>query len=156
MILRNAWALAASVFFYNIAQANCADDHVHLSGSWGSAKFTVEVADTDAERTQGLMFRDNLANFASMLFVYDNPQQVAFWMKNTLIPLDILYFTAEGFLLDIRENAVPGDLVPFRSSGLVQYVLEVNAGTSKTLKFGSDTVLDHARLAQKRKTHGCQ
>ena len=156
MILRNAWALAASVVFYNSALANCADDHVHLSGSWGSAKFTVEVADTDAERTQGLMFRDNMAKFESMLFVYDNPQQVAFWMKNTLIPLDILYFTAEGVLLDIRENAAPGDLVPFRSSGPVQYVLEVNAGTSKTLKLGLDTILGHARLAQKRKTHACQ
>ena len=156
MILRYVWTSAVCVVFYSNALANCVDDHVHLSGSWGSAKFTVEVADTDAERTQGLMFRNNLAKFESMLFVYDNPQHVAFWMKNTLIPLDILYFTAEGFLLDIRENAVPGDLVPFRSSGLVQYVLEVNAGTSKTLKFGLDTVLGHARLAQKRKTHGCQ
>ena len=156
MILRYVWASAVCVVFYSSALANCVDDHVHLSGPWGSAKFTVEVADTDAERTQGLMFRDNLAKFESMLFVYDNPQHVAFWMKNTLIPLDILYFTAEGFLLDIRENAVPGDLEPFRSSGLVQYVLEVNAGTSKTLKFGLDTVLGHARLAQKRKTHGCQ
>ena len=156
MILRYAWASAVFVVFYSSALANCVDDHVHLSGSWGSAKFTVEVADTDAERTQGLMFRDNLAKFESMLFVYDNPQHVAFWMKNTLIPLDILYFTAEGVLLDIRENAVPGDLVPFRSSGLVQYVLEVNAGTSKTLKFGLGTVLGHARLAQKRKTHACQ
>ena len=156
MILRYVWASAVCVVFYSSALANCVDDHVHLSGPWGSAKFTVEVADTDAERTQGLMFRDNLAKFESMLFVYDNPQHVAFWMKNTLIPLDILYFTAEGVLLDIRENAVPGDLVPFRSSELVQYVLEVNAGTSKSLKFGLDTVLGHARLAQKRKTHGCQ
>ena len=156
MILRYVWASAVCVVFYSSALANCVDDHVHLSGPWGSAKFTVEVADTDAERTQGLMFRDNLAKFESMLFVYDNPQHVAFWMKNTLIPLDILYFTAEGFLLDIQENAVPGDLVPFRSSGPVQYVLEVNAGTSKTLNFGLDTVLGHARLAQKSKTHGCQ
>ena len=155
MILRYVWASAVFVVFYSSALANCVDDHVHLSGSWGSAKFTVEVADTDAERTQGLMFRDNLAKFESMLFVYDNPQHVAFWMKNTVIPLDILYFTAEGVLLDIRENAVPGDLVPFRSSGPVQYVLEVNAGTSKTLNFGSDTVLGHARLAPKRKTDAC-
>ena len=156
MKLSCVWALVACVVFYSGALANCADDHVHLSGSWGSAKFTVEVADTDAERTQGLMFRENLAKFESMLFVYDNPQQVAFWMKNTLIPLDILYFTAEGVLLDIRENAAPGDLVPFRSSGPVQYVLEVNAGTAKTLKFGLDTVLGYARLAQKGKTRACQ
>ena len=156
MILRYVWASAVFVVFYSSALANCVNDHVHLSGPWGSAKFTVEVADTDAERTQGLMFRDNLAKFESMLFIYDNPQHVAFWMKNTLIPLDILYFTAEGVLLDIRENAAPGDLVPFRSSGPVQYVLEVNAGTSKNLKFGLGTVLGHARLAQKGKTHGCQ
>ena len=156
MMLRYIWSVAAYVVFYSSGLANCAVEHVHLSGSWGSAKFTVEVVDTDTERAQGLMHRDSLAKFASMLFVYDTPQQVAFWMKNTLIPLDILYFTAEGVLLDIRENAVPGDLTPFRSSGPVQYVLEVNAGLAKTLKFGSDTILGHARVAHRKKTQACQ
>lgn len=156
MVLQYIWSVATYVVFSSSALANCSVEHVHLSGPWGSAKFNVEIADTDAERAQGLMHRDRLGKFASMLFVYDFPQRVAFWMKNTLIPLDILYFTEEGILLDIRENAIPGDLTPLPSSGPVQYVLEVNAGLAKTLNFGPGTILSHARLAQRKKTKACQ
>jgi len=139
-----------------LALANCAEDHVHLSGSWGVARFAVELADDDAERAQGLMHRDSMERFSGMLFVYDAPQKVAFWMKNTLISLDILYFTAQGQLLNLHENAVPGDLVLLRSSGPVQYVLEINAGLAKTLKLSSDTVLMHASLVRGEKTLTCK
>jgi uncharacterized membrane protein (UPF0127 family) len=67
-----------------------------------------------------------------------------------------LYFTAQGKLLDLHENAIPGDLTPLRSSGPVQYVLEINAGLAKTLKLGPDTVLIHASLAQDEKTLTCK
>ena len=139
-----------------LALANCAEDHVHLSGSWGVARFAVELADDDAERAQGLMHRDSMERFSGMLFVYDAPQKVAFWMKNTLISLDILYFTAQGQLLNLHENAVPGDLALLRSSGPVQYVLEINAGLAKTLKLSSDTVLMHASLVRGEKTLTCK
>ena len=156
MVLRNAWTVMIYVILCSRSLADCVVDHVHLSGSWGNAKFTVEVADTDAERARGLMNRASLAKFASMLFVYDGPQQVGFWMKNTSIPLDILYFTAEGILLDIRDNTIPGDLTVLRSSGPVQYVLEINAGLAETLNLGEDTILNHARLAQGKKTLACR
>ena len=139
-----------------LALADCAEDHVHLSGSWGVARFEVELADDDAERAQGLMHRDSMERFSGMLFVYDAPQKVAFWMKNTLISLDILYFTAQGQLLNLHENAVPGDLALLRSSGPVQYVLEINAGLAKTLKLSSDTVLMHASLVRGEKTLTCK
>ena len=139
-----------------LALADCAEDHVHLSGSWGVARFAVELADDDAERAQGLMHRDSMERFSGMLFVYDAPQKVAFWMKNTLISLDILYFTAQGQLLNLHENAVPGDLALLRSSGPVQYVLEINAGLAKTLKLSSDTVLMHASLVRGEKTLTCK
>ena len=139
-----------------LALADCAEDHVHLSGTWGVARFEVELADDDAERAQGLMHRDSMERFSGMLFVYDAPQKVAFWMKNTLISLDILYFTAQGQLLNLHENAVPGDLALLRSSGPVQYVLEINAGLAKTLKLSSDTVLMHASLVRGEKTLTCK
>ena len=139
-----------------LALANCAEDHVHLSGSWGVARFAVELADDDAERAKGLMHRDSMERFSGMLFVYDAPQKVAFWMKNTLISLDILFFTAQGQLLNLHENAVPGDLALLRSSGPVQYVLEINAGLAKTLKLSSDTVLMHASLVRGEKTLTCK
>ena len=156
-MLRLIWASAISVMANaGLALADCAEDHVHLSGSWGVARFAVELADDDAERAQGLMHRDSMERFSGMLFVYDAPQKVAFWMKNTLISLDILYFTAQGQLLNLHENAVPGDLALLRSSGPVQYVLEINAGLAKTLKLSSDTVLMHASLARGEKTLTCK
>ena len=156
-MLRLIWASAISVMANaGLALADRAEDHVHLSGSWGVARFEVELADDDAERAQGLMHRDSMERFSGMLFVYDAPQKVAFWMKNTLISLDILYFTAQGQLLNLHENAVPGDLALLRSSGPVQYVLEINAGLAKTLKLSSDTVLMHASLVRGEKTLTCK
>lgn len=155
--MRLVWASAVSVLFNTtIALADCVISHAHLSGTWGTAQFAVEVADDDAERARGLMYRDVMGKFSGMLFVYDQPQEVAFWMKNTLIYLDILYFTSQGRLLDIYANTIPGDLTPLRSSGPVQYVLEINAGMAKTLKFGSDTILNHSSLGHGEKTNGCK
>ena len=151
--------LASAISFVmntGLALADCAEDHVHLLGSWGAAQFAVELADSDAKRAQGLMHRDSMERFSGMLFVYDAPQKVAFWMKDTLISLDILYFTGQGQLLDLHENAVPGDLTPLRSSGAVQYVLEINAGLAKALKLRSDTVLMHPSLTQDEKTLTCE
>ena len=156
-MMRLIWISAISVVAsVELALADCAKDHVHLSGDWGTAQFAVKLADDDAERAQGLMYIDSIGQFSGMLFIYDAPQKVAFWMKNTLIYLDILYFTAQGKLLDLHENAIPGDLTPLRSSGPVQYVLEINAGLAKTLKLGPDTVLIHASLAQDEKTLTCK
>ncbi|MBI1172001.1 DUF192 domain-containing protein [bacterium] len=118
------WALAAGPGF-----AACAPGAVELR--WpggGQARFTVEIADTDAEREQGLMFRDHLASSAGMLFVFDAPEHAHFWMKNTLIPLDMVFADQTGRVTVVHSNAVPGDLTPIDGGEGVAYVLEIKGG----------------------------
>lgn len=97
----------------------------------GRATFQVEVAQTFEERQQGLMFRRELPQDQGMLFVQP-PGPAAFWMKNTYIPLDLLYFDADGRLLQIRANTPPCTTpnCPIYPSAAttVRYVLEINAG----------------------------
>ena len=148
--------LAAVICFIgSIGAADCKEGHVHLSGPWGSAKFQVEVMDDETERARGLMHRPQLGKFSAMLFVYERERILSFWMKNTLIALDILFFDSAGRLVNIRADAIPGDETPLRGTGPAQYVLEINAGLAAALKMGPDTVLSHARLAGGEKTPGC-
>lgn len=138
------WVFAA--LLSGIAQplwAVCADDRVTVSGDWGRANFAVRVADDPAERSQGLMFVEQMPMMEGMLFVYERPQNVAFWMKNTLIPLDMLFVSPEGEVLALHENAVPGDLTPIFGGDGVQMVLEINGGLSSRLGIGVGDVLQH-------------
>ncbi|PVM82061.1 DUF192 domain-containing protein [Caulobacter endophyticus] len=99
----------------------------------GVARFQVEIAATEAEQRKGLMFRKVLAPDRGMLFVYRKPQRAAFWMKNTLIPLDILYIGADGGILSMVRNARPHDEMPLPSGGLVLGVLEIAGGRAGQL-----------------------
>jgi uncharacterized membrane protein (UPF0127 family) len=87
----------------------------------------VEIADTDAERQQGLMGRTALAEDAGMLFVFGREQQLSFWMKNTLIPLSIAYIDAQGRIVDIQDMQ-PLDETSHPSAAPAQFALEVNQG----------------------------
>lgn len=105
------WALVALfVFSTQTAWAACRDDVATLRGEFGKARFSIELADTPRERAQGLMFRETMPQSAGMLFVYPRPQRAAFWMKNTLIPLDMIFMDARGVVTHIHHRAVPGDL----------------------------------------------
>jgi uncharacterized membrane protein (UPF0127 family) len=137
------------------AHAGCEGEYAYLSGSWGQVRFQVEVANSDIARAKGLMGRTSLPKFSGMIFIYDNPQIVSFWMKNTLLPLDVLYFQSDGRLLDIHEDTVPGSLEPLVSSGPVQFVLEINGGLSKTLNLNSDTVLNFVEGLLDKKNAAC-
>ena len=123
--------------------AVCADDKVTVQGDWGQATFTVAVADDVAERAQGLMFVESMPTLAGMLFVYDAPQSVSFWMKNTLIPLDMLFVGADGAIVRIHENAIPGDLTPIPGGDDIQYVLEINGGLSARLGIAEGDLMQH-------------
>jgi uncharacterized membrane protein (UPF0127 family) len=91
----------------------------------GPARFTVEVADTDETRERGLMFRKSLAPDRGMLFDFHTPQPVAFWMKNTLIPLDMVFIAPDGRVIGIARNAAPLSETPIESGGVVLGVLEI-------------------------------
>ncbi len=94
----------------------------------GQQAFMVEIADSPTEREYGLMCRRALAPDRGMLFVFDRPESQAFWMRNTLIALDIIYMDAKGRVISISRNAKPLDETPLPSGGASQYVLEVASG----------------------------
>ena len=94
----------------------------------GDHNFTIEVATTDEERARGLMYRRSLPENAGMLFIYDRPQRAAMWMKNTLIPLDMVFIAADGRVHRIESHTEPFSTAPIESEGEVAAVLELNAG----------------------------
>ena len=97
-------------------------------------KFSIEIAKTERQQRQGLMFRRHLAPDAGMLFVYPAPQVLTMWMKNTYIPLDMLFIAANGHIVQIVERTVPGSLQTISSGEAAIAVLEVNGGTASRLK----------------------
>jgi uncharacterized membrane protein (UPF0127 family) len=100
----------------------------------GPRDFEVELAVTPDQRMQGLMFRRELAPDAGMLFDFgSDPDRASMWMKNTYIPLDMLFIRADGEIESIAERTVPHSLEPISSLGPVRYVLEVNGGTAARL-----------------------
>lgn len=138
------------------ASGACSPEHVDVRGPDGIARFSVEVADSGAERAKGLMFREEMASMAGMLFVYDSPGPAAFWMKNTLIPLDMVFADASGTVTRIHENAEPGNLVPIDGGKNVQFVLEVNAGMTRKLGLTEGSVLRHVSIGQGSAAWPCE
>jgi uncharacterized membrane protein (UPF0127 family) len=104
----------------------------------GGQRYSVEVADDDAERARGLMFRDSMPADHGMLFIHDNEEPQSYWMKNTRIPLDILYFDNGRRLVSQQRDVPPcalGDgCPPYPSDAAARYVLELNAGEAARLK----------------------
>ena len=94
----------------------------------GSQAFMVEVADSPREREYGLMCRKAMAADRGMLFLFPRAEPQAFWMRNTLIPLDIIYIGANGRVVSISRNAQPLDESPQPSAGPAQFVLELAGG----------------------------
>lgn len=96
-------------------------------------RFDIELAVTPEQQAQGLMFRQQMAPDAGMLFLYDRPQGIAMWMKNTLIPLDMFFIDSKGRITGIEERTVPFSTQTIESPGLASAVLELNAGTAERL-----------------------
>jgi uncharacterized membrane protein (UPF0127 family) len=95
--------------------------------------FNVELALSPEQMAQGLMYRKQMAADAGMLFIYPAPTPTAFWMKNTYIPLDMLFIAADGHILNIAERTIPQTETPVPSAGPIKAVLELNGGTSQRL-----------------------
>jgi uncharacterized membrane protein (UPF0127 family) len=96
-------------------------------------RFTIEVAKTPEEQMTGLMNRSELAPDRGMVFPFDPPRGASFWMKNTLIPLDMIFVRSDGTIANIATNTVPLSLDPVFSEGTVGAVLEIAGGRSDEL-----------------------
>jgi len=96
-------------------------------------RFKVEIADTDPERARGLMFRASMERDRGMLFEFPEESERSFWMKNTYIPLDIIYIAADGKIVSIAADTTPFSEVPVPSHGPARGVLEINGGLAARL-----------------------
>ena len=141
LFLGGLLALSASA-----AAALCSEDRVTVIGGFGQAPFTVTVADDNAERNKGLMDVAQMPTMTGMLFVNEDPQHATFWMKNTLIPLDMIFAGADGTILSIHENAIPMDETVIDGGQGVKFVLEVNGGMTKRLGVKTGDVLQHPSI----------
>lgn len=137
------------------AAPSCSDDTLLIRGPWGEARFSVEVAADEESRARGLMFRESLGASRGMLFVYPEPGAPAFWMKNTLIALDMLFITPQGVVQYVHPNAVPGDLTPISGGTGVQYVLEIKGGMAKVMGITPGSQVRHPSIDQDKALWPC-
>ena len=135
------FAIVSGVLFFSLAEEQrassvCFRDHC----------FKVELAVTLSQRARGLMFRNSLAKDRGMLFVYDKEGYYPFWMRNTKIPLDIIWMDKERKVVFVKNNASPCGLkkcIPIYPNRKAKYVLEVNADITKDLGI---QINDYARF----------
>ncbi|HEU0218102.1 MAG TPA: DUF192 domain-containing protein [Stellaceae bacterium] len=111
------------------ALENFATSELTIQTAGGPQKFAIELALSDAQMEQGLMFRRSMPANAGMLFDFKHPTNVTMWMKNTLIPLDMLFLDNGARIIDIRERAVPYSTDIIASRVPARYVIELNGGT---------------------------
>ena len=134
-----AWTAVAG------AQATAAFERTTLSieTAQGSHEFDIELALAPAQQSQGLMFRRQLAADAGMLFYHRRDKVATMWMRNTFVPLDMLFVAADGRIVHIVERTVPQSLTTITAGKPVRAVLEVNAGTVRRLAIQSGDRLIH-------------
>jgi uncharacterized protein len=138
--------LAALAVLHTVA-ALAGDHELAIQTAAGAShRFTVEVVDTPEGRAQGLMFRQELAPDAGMLFDFTESRPVSFWMQNTFIPLDMLFIGADGVIRNIHVNARPLDPTGIPSDGPVRFVLEIPGGRSVELGIAAGDRVEHPRV----------
>ena len=115
----------------------------------GPHAFKVEVAADEQSRETGLMFRKIMAPDAGMLFDFQTPQDVSFWMENTILPLDMLFVRADGTIARVAENAVPYSRATIPSGEPVHLVIELNAGRAQALGIAEGEHIHAPQLMQK-------
>jgi uncharacterized membrane protein (UPF0127 family) len=116
-----------------------------INSANGKHRFTVEVARTPEEQAQGLMFRKSVPPDRGMIFPYDPPVQVSFWMKNTLVPLDMIFIGPDGKIGRIAANTTPMSLDPVASIDPVSAVLEIAGGRAAELGIREGDKVDWPR-----------
>jgi uncharacterized membrane protein (UPF0127 family) len=120
-------------------------DFVYIDGSV-KASITIEIADTPETQMKGLMGRSDLGVNKGMLFVFKQLKPRKFWMKNTLVSLDIIFIGKDGCIVNIAESTTPMSYQSYWSNGPIKYVVEVRAGFTKRFKIDSNTCIRWKRL----------
>jgi uncharacterized membrane protein (UPF0127 family) len=115
-----------------------------LETAKGSHAFRVEIADDDAKRERGLMYRTSMGANAGMIFDYGTERTVVMWMKNTPLSLDMVFIKSNGIVFSVARSAVPYSEEFIRSGGPVQAVLELNAGTADRIGLKPGDIVRHA------------
>lgn len=129
--IHNGWKcwLSALCVLLLAAPANAAGlVHAHVQTTKARVPLTLELAATKQERAQGLMFRHDIGAYDGMLFAFPRPQEAAFWMKNTYIPLDIVFLDAQGRVLHIAPRTTPESLTPIPCPSPFLTAIELKAG----------------------------
>ncbi|WP_147105800.1 DUF192 domain-containing protein [Tateyamaria sp. syn59] len=153
--LRAALAWLAFVLSVQGVVAQCSENTVWLRGEFGEARFTVELADTQRSRAIGLMNRPSMPSGEGMLFIYPRPRALSFWMRNTLIPLDMLFVDPTGTVIHIHHEAIPLDETPIFGGEGLTHVLEINGGLSRMLGIGEGAQLRHPSFDQNNAVWPC-
>jgi len=135
--------------------AACAPGKVSIKTPSGTHSFDVRLAISPEERAQGLMFVESMPADEGMLFVFESERALGFWMKNTLIPLDMIFITSRGTIRRVHSNAIPHDLSTIRSGGPAIAVLEVNGGVSRRLGISKGALVQHPALPQTTSAWPC-
>ncbi|MDF1732277.1 MAG: DUF192 domain-containing protein [Minwuia sp.] len=110
----------------------------------GERRFAVELADDGASRRRGLMFRQSMPLDHGMLFDFEREQPLSFWMKNTPLPLDIIFIDRRGIIVHIHHRAVPYDETPIPSMKPASAVLEINGGVARLIGIAEGDRVRHA------------
>lgn len=140
--LRTLTVLLLLVLGMGLATASDAN-RLDIVTRTGTHSFTVELALTNPQRATGLMHREQMDENAGMLFRFDRVQPVLMWMKNTLIPLDMIFIRPDGTVADIHYNAIPHSEEVIESNEPVLYVLEVNGGVAEKIGLRRDDTVKH-------------
>ncbi|KEJ89514.1 DUF192 domain-containing protein [Sulfitobacter donghicola] len=134
----------------------CPLNRVSITGAFGKAAFNVTVADTEETRAQGLMNVPSMPISTGMLFIYDRPQAMSFWMRNTLIELDMLFVDRFGVIQHIHHRAQPLDETVISPGDIkLTGVLEINGGLAKRLGIKAKDVLRHPSFTSLDKPWNC-
>ena len=128
---------------------------IFVKTKFSNTQFVVELAKTPEQRQKGLMGRSSLKAQSGMLFLYESPRHVSFWMKNTLINLDVIFLSANGKILKIYHNAKPESLEIMSAGENVSAVLEVNGNLAKTIKLEIGDCVKHAFFEYNNENESC-
>lgn len=113
----------------------------------GEQQFSIEIADDVPTRSAGLMFRTRMNDDHGMLFIFESSHLLSFWMKNTPMPLDLVFIGADGYIVDILKGE-PYSLAPISADAPAQFVLELKAGTAEKAGIADGDRVRHPRIDQ--------